>query len=122
MLDQSLAPSYTEGDNSQVVATDTMKNFIHQIAIEFEGSTLEEYLLLLGTRFFETWSHVNSLRLLGRELPFPAAIVPTADGFGPSGVLFGEQRSDYASASLEVVREGSARGSSRTGPAVRDCI
>lgn len=120
VLDQSLAPSYTEGDNSQVVATDTMKNFIHQVAIEFEGATLEEYLLVLGERFFETWSHVNSLRLLGRELPFPAVIVPKTEGFGPSGVLFGEQRSDYASASLEVVREGAdarivAHGAGREG-------
>src|SRR4051812_48461556 len=41
VLDQTLAPAYTEGDNSQVVATDTMKNFIHQVAIEFEGATLE---------------------------------------------------------------------------------
>lgn len=106
VLDQTLASAYTEGDNSQVVATDTMKNFIHQVAIEFEGATLEEYLLFLGTRFFQTWDHVNSLRLLGRELPFPAAIVPSADGFGPSTVLFGEQRSDCASASLEVVRDG----------------
>jgi hypothetical protein len=43
VLDQTLAPAYTEGDNSLVVATDTMKNFIHQVAIEFEGATLEEY-------------------------------------------------------------------------------
>ncbi|MGE3272235.1 MAG: hypothetical protein AB7P40_26035, partial [Chloroflexota bacterium] len=75
-------------------------------AVEFDGATLEAYLLFLGTRFFQTWDHVTSLRLLGRELPFPAAIVPTADGFGPSRVLFGEQRSDYGSASLEVVRDG----------------
>ena len=106
VLDQSLAPAYTEGDNSQVVATDTMKNFIHQVAIEFEGATLEEYLLFLGQRFFQTWSHVHTLRLLGRELPFPAAIVPGEGGFGPSSVLFGEQRSDFGSAMLEVVRDG----------------
>src|SRR4051794_24425815 len=67
VLDQTLAPAYTEGDNSLVVATDTMKNFIHQVAIEFEGATLEEYLLFLGRRFFRTWSHVSSLRLSGRE-------------------------------------------------------
>jgi len=106
VLDQSLALAYTEGDNSQVVATDTMKNFIHQVAIEFEGATLEEYLLFLGRRFFQTWSHVHTLRLLGRELPFPAAIVPSGGGFGPSSVLFGEQRSDFGSAMLEVVRDG----------------
>src|SRR5688572_10560446 len=60
VLDQTLAPAYTEGDNSQVVATDTMKNFIHQVAIEFHGATLEAYLLFLGLRFFQTWSHVHT--------------------------------------------------------------
>jgi urate oxidase / 2-oxo-4-hydroxy-4-carboxy-5-ureidoimidazoline decarboxylase len=106
VLDQSLAPAYTEGDNSQVVATDTMKNFIHQVAVEFEGATLEEYLFFLGRRFFQTWSHVHALRLSGRELPYPAALVPTDDGFGPSSVLFGQQPGDYGSAMLEVVRDG----------------
>jgi urate oxidase len=106
VLDQTLAAAYTEGDNSLVVATDTMKNFIHQVAIEFEGATLEEYLLFLGRRFFQTWSHVASLRLLGRELPYPAAMVPADGGFGPSSVLFSHNRDDFGSASLEVVRDG----------------
>ena len=30
VLDQTLAPAYTEGDNSLVIATDTMKNFAHR--------------------------------------------------------------------------------------------
>ena len=106
VLDQTLAPAYTEGDNSLVIATDTMKNFIHQVAIEFEGATLEEYLLLLGRRFFQTWSHVHTLRLSGKELPFPAAVVPQDGGFGPSGVLFSQQPGDHGSAMLEVVRDG----------------
>ena len=42
----------------------------------------------------------------GRELPFPAATVPTDGGFGPSGVLFSDGRGDYATASLDVVRDG----------------
>ena len=106
VLDQTLAPAYTEGDNSLVVATDTMKNFIHQVAIEFEGATLEEYLLFLGRRFLETWSHVGTLRLLGRELPYPAVTVPTDGGFGPSAVLFMHDRSDYGIAALDVARDG----------------
>jgi urate oxidase len=76
VLDQSLAPAYTEGDNSLVIATDTMKNFIHQVAVEFEGATLEEYLLFLARRFFQTWEHVHTLRVSGQELPYPAATVP----------------------------------------------
>src|SRR4051794_36342724 len=91
VLDQTLAPAYTEGDNSLVVATDTMKNFIHQVAIEFDGATLEEYLLFLARRFFQTWSHVHTLRVSGRELPYPPATAPTASterAFGPSSTLF----------------------------------
>src|SRR5436853_7283916 len=41
-------PAYTEGDNSNVVATDSMKNFILRQALTFEGSTLEGLLDLLG--------------------------------------------------------------------------
>lgn len=106
VLDQTLAPAYTEGDNSLVVATDTMKNFIHQVAIEFAGATLEEYLLFLGRRFFQTWSHVSTLRLAGRELPYPAATVPAEGGFSPSSVLFSQSRADFGSATLDVVRDG----------------
>jgi urate oxidase len=106
VLDQTLAPAYTDGDNSQVVATDTMKNFIHQVALEFQGATFEAYLLFLAQRFFQTWGHVHTLRVSGRELPFPAAAVPTDDGFGPSGVLFGPGSGDYATASLDVIRDG----------------
>lgn len=106
VLDQTLAPAYTDGDNSKVVATDTMKNFIHQVAAEFQGATFEEYLLFLARRFFQTWDHVHTLRVSGRELPFPAATVPTDGGFGPSGVLFSDGRGDCGMASLDVVRDG----------------
>src|SRR5579871_5975060 len=41
-------PAYTEGDNSNVVATDTMKNFILTEALAFEGATLEGFLCFLG--------------------------------------------------------------------------
>ena len=36
------------------------------VASEFTGATLEEYLLFLGRRFFQTWDHVHTLRLSGR--------------------------------------------------------
>ncbi|HEV2662732.1 MAG TPA: hypothetical protein VGU68_19150, partial [Ktedonobacteraceae bacterium] len=37
-------PAYTQGDNSNVVATDSMKNFVLRQALTFEGATLEEFL------------------------------------------------------------------------------
>ena len=47
-------PAYTEGDNSNVVATDTMKNFVLGQALEYDGATLEGFLYFLGRRFLDT--------------------------------------------------------------------
>ena len=48
---ENFMPAYTEGDNSLVVATDTMKNFVHANALEYSGESLEGLLDLLGERF-----------------------------------------------------------------------
>jgi urate oxidase len=63
-------PSYTEGDNTVVVATDSMKNFIHITALEYEGESLEGFLELLARRFLDTYDHVERIELTGREVPF----------------------------------------------------
>src|SRR5690349_23108201 len=90
VLDDNFLPAYTEGDNSNVVATDTMKNFVLQQALAYDGATLEGFLDFLGRRFLATYEQMHHLRLSGREQPFHAAPVPARDGgFGPSEVLFG---------------------------------
>src|SRR5438477_1922752 len=101
-------PAYTQGDNSNVVATDTMKNFVLKKALEYDGSTLEGFLDFLGRQFLETYPHMQLLRLTGREYPFLAARVPNADGqrFDNSNVLFSHSRSDYALAVLDIGRDG----------------
>lgn len=63
-------PSYTEGDNSMVVATDSMKNFIHSCGCDFKGSSLEEFLAYVGRCFLERYDHVEAVRLEGRGLTF----------------------------------------------------
>jgi urate oxidase len=63
-------PSYTDGDNSVVVATDSMKNFIHSCASDFSGASLEEFLAFVGRRFLERYDHADQVRLTGRELTF----------------------------------------------------
>ena len=68
--------AYTKGDNRLVVATDTMKNFIHAVSLKARARTLEEWLLEVGTAFLETYPHMETLTMLGRDLPFPAAVVP----------------------------------------------
>jgi urate oxidase len=67
---EAFVPSYTEGDNSLVVATDSMKNFIHKTALEYEASGLEDFLVELGTRFVARYEHVEAVELHAQEAVF----------------------------------------------------
>ncbi len=98
-------PAYTHGDNSNVVATDSMKNFVLRKALEYEGATIEGYLAQLGRHFLETYDNMESLRLSARELPFKAAHVPDHDTFADSEVLFSQSNDDFAYATLSFTRE-----------------
>ena len=99
--------AYTKGDNRKVVATDTMKNFIHAASLTARARALEEWLLEVGTAFLDTYPHTERLTMLGRDLPFPAALVPAAggDGFKASDRLFSRDRCDTGSARLELARD-----------------
>jgi urate oxidase len=99
--------AYTTGDNRRVVATDTMKNFIHAVSLSARARTLEEWLLEVGTAFLETYPHMERLTMLGKQLPFPSAVVPApdGDGFAVSDRLFSRDRCDYATARLELARD-----------------
>jgi len=101
--DEFLA-SYTEGDNTRVVATDTMKNFIHEMALDYTGTTLEGFLAFLGRRFLETYPHVSALRLRAKERPFVAAAAPG----GRSDVLFRRSSDDAGTAEVDLTRERGA--------------
>lgn len=88
--------SYTHRDNTQVVATDSMKNFIHVTALEYDGSTLEDFLELLARRFLATYEQVERVELQGRELPFARR---TEQSFQSVGA-------DHGVAELSLDREG----------------
>jgi urate oxidase len=97
-------PAYTQGDNANVVATDSMKNFILRHALDFNGATLESFVATLGRGLLETYPVMEALRITGRELPFRPARVPQRGGFGDSNVLFARQHGDYAMAALDFAR------------------
>jgi len=123
VLGEAFLASYTDGDNRLVVATDTMKNFIHRESLDFDGATLEEWLYFIGRRFLEHYPHMERLRMIGTDVPFEPAVVPSAegDGFVASEVLFQRQHADRSTAVVELgraadsgVRVSSVRGG-RTG-------
>ncbi|GCE23884.1 factor-independent urate hydroxylase [Dictyobacter kobayashii] len=106
VLGENFLPAYTEGDNSNVVATDSMKNFVLRQALDFTGSTIEEFLDVLGRSFLQTYVQMERLRLSGRELSFEQVTVPE-QGVGifvDSHVLFSRSHSDYAVAMLSFER------------------
>ena len=90
---------YTEGDNSLVVATDSMKNFIHRTALDFEGATLEDFLAGVGSRFLTRYEHVEAVDLRARELVFARR----------EGLVFQRLYDDVGVAELLLDRTGSAR-------------
>ena len=94
--------AYTEGDNRQVVATDTMKNFVYAVAAEYGGSTLLGLTAFLGRRLLETYPVMETIRVSAREVPLDAA----AGDRGPSEVLFRSTRKDGAVAQITVEGTG----------------
>jgi urate oxidase len=84
--------AYTHGDNRDVVATDTMKNFVYAMAAEYGGRTLLGLCAFLGRRFLDTYEAMESVRVSAREVPLDAA----AGQRGPSDVLFRSTRGDVA--------------------------
>jgi urate oxidase len=104
VMGDAFTDAYTVGDNSNVVATDTMKNFIHRESLAFRGSTLEGWLLFLGTRFLDTYPQMERLRVSGEELRFDAQSVPGDGGFAPSEVLYHRRHDDHSVSMLELAR------------------
>jgi urate oxidase / 2-oxo-4-hydroxy-4-carboxy-5-ureidoimidazoline decarboxylase len=62
--------SYTEGDNSMVVATDSMKNFVHAMGLEYEGDTLEGFVELVGRRLLARYDHMEGVQVFAKQVPF----------------------------------------------------
>ena len=92
VLGENFQAAYTEGDNSAVVATDTMKNFILRESLAYQGDTMEGLLALLGRGFLATYPVMEAVRVSGRELRFDRLC----------GVVFSRSRDDRAVAAVEV--------------------
>jgi urate oxidase / 2-oxo-4-hydroxy-4-carboxy-5-ureidoimidazoline decarboxylase len=92
VLGENFAAAYTEGDNSQVVATDTMKNFILRESLGYPGETLDGLVAHLGRRFLATYPVMEAVRVRAREHRLDAL----------SGVLFAASGGDHSVAEVEV--------------------
>ena len=89
--------TYTDGDNSGLVATDSMKNFIQRETMSFGGNDLEEYCKFLGEMFLTTYSQVEGLQISATAIPYAP--------FG-GNVAFAPAGPETATARLEIDRSG----------------
>jgi urate oxidase len=77
-------PTYTEGDNTGLIATDSMKNFIQRETMNYAGPDLEAYCRFLAAKFTEKYPQVEGAQISAMEVPYAA--VPGQGGtFRPAG-------------------------------------
>src|SRR5215472_9237068 len=91
-------PTYTTGDNTGLVATDSMKNFIQRETVNFAGADLEEFCRFLGAKFLDTYPQAEGVQVSATELPY-AGLTPGSAAFAPSGP-------ERATARVELNRAG----------------
>ena len=76
-------PTYTTGDNTGLIATDSMKNFIQRETMNFDGVDLESYCRFLATRFLAKYPQVEGIQVTADEIPY--AGLPGGPAFTPGG-------------------------------------
>jgi len=87
--------TYTEGDNSGLVATDSMKNFIQRETMNYAGDELPEYCHFLAKTFIDRYSQVEGIQVSAVEIPYA--------GVG-GGVAFAPSGPERATARVELTR------------------
>ena len=91
-------PTYTTGDNTGLIATDSMKNFVQREMLNYEGADLEDCCRFLGAKFLDPYPQVEGAQMSAVEIPYAA--LPDSDiAFAPAGP-------ECATARLELNRDG----------------
>jgi urate oxidase len=74
-LQGDFASSYTSGDNSKVVATDTIKNTINVFAQQHLGEEVERFGLILAEHFLSRYEQVEEAEVQILERPWKRLMV-----------------------------------------------
>ena len=95
--------TYTEGDNTGLVATDSMTNFIQRETMNYAGDDLVEYCHFLARTFVEKYRQVDGVQVSAVEIPYA--------GIG-GNVAFAPAGPDRATARVELMRDTIVEASS----------
>ena len=91
-------PTYTVGDNTGLIATDSMKNFIQLETLQFDGGDLESYCDFLARKFLTKYPQAEGAQVSASEIPY--------EGLPGSGASFAPSGPDRANAEVELRRDG----------------
>jgi urate oxidase / 2-oxo-4-hydroxy-4-carboxy-5-ureidoimidazoline decarboxylase len=80
-------PTYTTGDNTGLVATDSMKNFIQRETLNFEGDDLSQYCRFLAQKFVDRYPQADGVQVSATEIPYAGADAETFVPAGPERAL-----------------------------------
>src|SRR3954462_13009757 len=69
-LEGAFQASYTDGDNSKIIATDTMKNTVYAVARTPPLPDIESFARPLGRHFVDRNAHVDAATVLVSEHPW----------------------------------------------------
>ncbi len=61
MLAGDFAAAYTAADNAQVIATDSMKNLVHMLALEHLQADNEAFAAAIAETFLDRYAHVDQV-------------------------------------------------------------
>jgi urate oxidase / 2-oxo-4-hydroxy-4-carboxy-5-ureidoimidazoline decarboxylase len=75
-------PTYTTGDNTGLIATDSMKNFIQRETLNFTGYDLEGYVRFLAETFLARYPQVDVIQVSATERPYTGLASSTAPHAG----------------------------------------
>ena len=90
--------TYVTGDNTNLIATDSMKNFIQRETLNFTGSDLESFCRFLAEKFLNTYPQTEGIQVSASEIPYDQ-ISGGKMAFAPSGP-------ERATARIELRRSG----------------
>ena len=96
--------TYTTGDNTGLVATDSMKNFIQRETLNFPGDGLEDFCHFLATKFLAKYPQAEGAQVSATEIPY-GAVAGSDVAFAPGGPA-------CATAVVELTRDGVAEARS----------
>lgn len=99
-------PSFRDGDNTKIVATDSMKNFVLHHAGDYDGATVEGFLHYVGSEFLHTYDQIESVRMSADEIAFDDRPVPDDEGeFNSSDLVFGVSDDESAFGEYRLTRD-----------------